>query len=297
MELQQLRYAVALHREKHFQRAAERTHVSQPTLSQQIKKLERELGAPLFERSSRRVRATPAGDAFIARAAAALEALDGASEEVRRTSHEVSGRIRVAAIPTMAPYILPLLLKALRPKAPRLVVEVHELTTSILIEHLKDGRVDVGLLALPIDERGLVSRSLGREPFFLAAPKNHPLAKKAKVGPDDLKNERLLILQEGHCFRRQSLEVCHISADDPRVIFQGSSLASVMRMAAVGEGITLVPRMAVEPRAYPGLAFRPFRGPAPSRELGFLWRITTPLGPAHKLFMDLGEKETARWTV
>ncbi len=296
MDLQQLRYVVALHRERHFQRAADRVHISQPTLSQQVKKLERELGVPLFERSSRRVRPTAAGDAFAAKAAAVLETLEGASEEARRNAQELTGRLSVAAIPTLAPYILPPVLQALRRRAPKLTVEVHELTTSLLVEHLKEGRVDVGVLALPIEDRGLVSRSVGREPFYLATSRAHPLAARKKIRPDDLKAERLLILQEGHCFRQQSLEVCGRNADDPRVIFQGSSLSSVMRMAASGEGVTLVPRMAAEPRLHPGLAFRPFASPVPSRDLGFLWRVTTSLGPAHTLFMDLTEKELSRWT-
>jgi LysR family hydrogen peroxide-inducible transcriptional activator len=294
MDLQQIRYVLALHQERHFQRAAERTHVSQPTLSQQVKKLERELGVPLFERSSRRVRTTAAGEAFAAKARAALESLEGAWEEARRSAHGVSGRISVAAIPTVAPYVLPQVLRALRPKAPRLTVEVFELTTSLLVEHLKDGRVDVGLLALPIEDRGLISRSVGKEPFFLAAPRRHPLAGKKALRPSDLRAERLLILQEGHCFRNQSLEVCRRDAGDPGVIFQGSSLGSVLRMAAGGEGVTLVPRMAVEPRAYPELAFRPFAAPQPTRELGFLWRATTTPGGAHALFMDLAEQEIRR---
>jgi LysR family hydrogen peroxide-inducible transcriptional activator len=292
MDLQQLRYAVALHQERHFLKAARRAHVSQPTLSQQLKKLEKELGAPLFERSPRRVKPTAAGEAFIPKALAALESLENATEEVRRSAQEVSGRISVGAIPTIAPYVLPPVLKTLRQRAPKLTVEVHELTTSLLVEHLKEGLVDVGLLALPIEERSLVSRSLGREPFYLAAPAGHPLSRKKHLSPEDLQKEHLLILQEGHCFRNQSLEVCRLSAEDPRVIFQGSSLGSVLRMAASGEGVTLVPRMAVEPGG--GVVFRPFSSPAPARELGFLWRVTTPLGRAHKLFMDLAEKDIRR---
>ncbi len=294
MELQQLRYVASLYRERHFQRAAERVHVSQPTLSQGVKKLERELGTTLFERSSRRVKPTPSGEAFVAKALAALEILEGASEDARRSMGETTGRLSVAAIPTLAPYILPPVLQAIRRKAPRLTMEVHELTTSVLLEHLKESRIDIGLLALPIDERGLVSRSVGQEPFFLAAVKGHPLAAKKTVKPADLKTERLLILQEGHCFRNQSLEVCRRPADDPKIIFQGSSLGSILGMTSVGEGVTLVPRMAVDPRTYPDLAFRPFAPPVPTRELGFAWRVTTPLGKSHQLFMELAEKEIKR---
>ena len=294
MDLRQIEYVAALYRERHFQRAAERVHISQPTLSQRVKALEKELGAPLFERSSRWVRPTPAGELFIPQALAALESLESSVEEARRGAGQPLGRLSVAAIPTLAPYILPGALKILRARAPRLRLEVHELTTSLLLERLKDGRVDVGILALPIEERGLVARGVGREPFFLAVPAGHPLASRKAVRPDDLKMEHLLILQEGHCFRSQSLEVCHRSADDPRIVFEGGSLGSVLKMAEAGEGVTLVPRMAVDRGAYPGLVFRPFAPPVPTREVGFAWRVTTPLGRSHEMFMDLAEKEIKR---
>jgi LysR family transcriptional regulator, hydrogen peroxide-inducible genes activator len=288
MDLQQLRYVAALHRERHFQRAAAAAHVSQPTLSQRLKQLERELGAALFERSPRGVTLTPAGEKFLPKALAALETLDRAAEDLGRDAQEVRGRLRVAAIPTVGPYLLPGVLSRLRKAAPRLTLELHELTTSLLLEHLKLGRVDMGVLATAEDERGLVSRAVGREPFLLAVARSHPLARKGRAGLREVAREKLLILQEGHCFRKQALDFCRLEARDPQVVFQGSSLASVMRLAAAGEGVTLVPRMAAAPRENPSLRFVRL-AEAPSREVAVVWRVTTPLGKGHELLISAVE--------
>lgn len=283
MDLQQLRYAVAVYHERHFLRAAARVHISQPTLSQQIKKLERELGAPLFERSPAGVSLTPAGEKFLPRALAVLESLERAVEELNADAQEVRGRLRVAAIPTIGAYLLPGVVARLRKSAPRLALEFHDLTTSLLLEHLKQGRVDVGILATDVDERGLVGRTIGREPFALAVHKDHPLARRDRVSLKEVTREKLLILQEGHCFRGQALAYCRLQAQDPQVVFQGSSLTSVMRMAAAKEGVTLVPRMAAEPQA--ALKFVRFAPPEPARDIVVAWRVTAPLGRAHDLLI------------
>src|SRR5262245_18618106 len=259
MELTPLRYALALDRERHFQRAAERVHVSQPTLSQGIMNLEREIGVRLFERSPRHVRPTAAGARFLARLREILSHLDEAVEETRDPAQAPAGLLTVAAIPTIGPYVLADILKDLKARAPRLKLELQEWTTSVLVQRLKEGRLDIGILSLPIPDKTLVARSLGDEEFRLAVPKGHPLAKKKEVRPRDLEQERLLILHEGHCFRDQSLAFCRRAADDPQVVFQGSSLGSVLRLAAAGEGVTLVPAMAAEPR--PGMAFLRFAAP------------------------------------
>jgi LysR family hydrogen peroxide-inducible transcriptional activator len=290
MELQPLRYACAVYRERHFLRAAERVHISQPTLSQQIKKLERELGAALFERSPHGVSLTPEGERFLPRAEAVLQALEEAVSELRRGAKEIAGRIRLAAIPTVGPYLLPRVAKRLRTAAPRLQVELHDLTTSLLLEHLKQGRIDMGILALPVDDPGLVSRSFGRERFLLAVSRRHPLAGRRSVSRKDVRHERMLILQEGHCFRNQTLSYCKLSDQDPQIIFQGSNLTSVMRLAAAGEGVTLVPEMAAEPGQHPSLRFLRFAPPEPRREIGVVWRVTTPLNRGHQLLMDLAEE-------
>lgn len=286
MEMQELRYAAAVYRERHFVRAANRAHVSQPTLSQGLKKLERELGAALFERSPRGVRVTPAGEKFIHKILPALAALDGAAEDLIADAGEPTGVVRLGAIPTVGPYVVPRALPLLRKCAPRLTVEIHEVTTSLLLGQLKDGRLDLGLLALPVGERGFTARPFGEEPFRLAVAPDHPLARKKTVSVRDLAEERMLVLQEGHCFRQQSLAFCKMAANDPRVIFEGSSLGSVMRLAAAGEGVTLVPRIAADPGESPGLRFIPFERPEPRRQIGALWRSGAAGTPGQKAVLE-----------
>jgi len=280
VELQQLRYAAAVHKERHFVRAAASVHVSQPTLSLGLKKLERELSLRLFERSPRSVRTTPEGERFLAEVLPALEILEAATEKTRARGREPHGTIRLGAIPTLGPYLIPALIGELAKKAPGVSLEIHEFTTSVLLERLKAGRLDVSLLALPTGEKGLQETRLGTEAFWLAVAPRHPLARRRHVTVKDLERENILILQEGHCFREQSLSFCKMSPSDPRVVFEGSSLISVLRLVAAGRGITLVPALAVEPKFHPGLRFVPFAAPAPSRAVGLAWRSQTRPSPA-----------------
>lgn len=277
MDLQQLRYIVALNEERNFLKAAKKTNVTQPTLSQQVKKLEEELGSPLFERSNQYVQLTDAGRKFLPHAVSILDTLEKGIALVRNDQDEIRGTVKLAAIPTVAPYVLPSAILLLKKKAPLLKLELHEETTSVLLSHLKDGALDLGLLALPVDVPGIVVREVGREDFWLAVGRRHPLAKKKKIGIADIRAEKLLILQEGHCFGDQFLEYCRKSREDEQIIFQGSSLASVLKLAAAGDGITLVPKMAVEPRSYPDLVFLPVSEPRPSRGLALVWRVSAPM--------------------
>ncbi len=286
MELQQLRYVVALAQEFNFQRASKKSHVSQPTLSQQIKKLEEELGTVLFERSPQQVKLTATGEKFLPYAVGILDTLQKGINAVAEDTREVSGRLRVGAIPTIGPYLLPQIIIQLKKTAPKVILELYEETTSILVEHLKDGKLDLCLLALPIQDSGIVSRSIGKEEFYLAVAKRHRLAAKKSVTSKDILSENLLILQEGHCFSDQALEYCHRSRQDGNVIFQGSSLTSVMKLAETENGITFVPKMAVNSHSNPELVFIPFKPPKPEREIGIIWRISAPLNRAHKLFME-----------
>jgi len=294
MELQQLRYVAAVAREKHFGRAAERVHITQPTLSQQIIKLEKELGAALFERSPRGVVLTAEGEKFLSTATAVLEILENSVRELKEKGDDITGRIRLAVIPTLGPYLLPPVLQHVRKKAPRLTLELFDMTTSLLLENLKQNRIDMGILALPIEEPGIVALSIGKEPFYLAVPQKHPLASRKSVDLAQVRRERLLILQEGHCFRNQALAYCGLSAEDDQIIFQGSSLTSVMRLAAAGEGVTFVPRIAARAREHPGLRFIRFSGPEPIRELGVVWRVTTPLSTANRFLIDVIESTFSR---
>lgn len=280
MELQQLRYAAAVHKERHFLRAAAALHVTQPTLSLGLKKLEKELSLRLFERSPRGVRTTSEGERFLAEILPAMEILEAAAEKTRSRGREPQGTVRLGAIPTLGPYLIPALIGALAQKAPGVSLEIHEFTTSVLLERLKAGRLDVGLLALPTGEKGLRETRLGTEAFWLAVAPRHPLSQRRHVTVQDLERENILILQEGHCFREQSLSFCKMAPSDPRVVFEGSSLISVLRLVAAGRGVTLVPALAVEPKFHPGLRFVPFASPAPSRTVGLAWRSQTRPRPA-----------------
>ncbi len=292
MEIHQLKYFVALSQELHFLRASQKAHVSQPTLSQQIKKLEVEFGAVLFERSPKHVRLTEAGKKFLPRAISVLETLESAKRELETDGGEISGILKVGAIPTMGPYLFPPVIARIKKEAPRLKLELFEETTSNLLLHLKEGRLDLAILSLPIEAPGIVSKSIGQEPFFVAASKHHTIAVRKKISLKELAKEPLLILQEGHCFSDQALEYCKRSRQDAQVIFQGSSLGSVMRLAAAGEGVTFVPKMAVEKQESGGLAFIPFTEPSPARHVAVAWRVSAPLGRAHQYFMDVLKEKT-----
>lgn len=286
MELQQIRYFISLSQEKHFNRAAKRMHVTQPTLSQQIKKMEEEIGSPLFERSSQGVNLTPAGEQLLPHAIAMIDELERGITKIQEESGEITGTIRLAAIPTMAPYIFPPLIREIKHKAPDLKLQIFEETTSVSLDFMQQGKIDLGILSPPINEAGIVARTLGEEVFYVACAKSHPFAKKKHIKMSELKKEQMLILQEGHCFSDQALDYCKRSRHDDQVIFQGSSLTSVLNLAESGEGITLVPKMAIQPKMYPNLKFIPFANPAPKREIGVIWRVSAPLRPAHRLILE-----------
>ena len=287
MELQQLRYILAVAKEKNFIRAAKRMHVTQPTLSQQIQKLEQELGVILFERSARGARLTAAGEKFIPHVMKTIDGLDYSLSQLQEETGEINAAISLGAIPTICPYLLPPLLTHLKKKAPKLQIELYEETTSSLLESLKSGKIDLALLALPIEDPSLVSQSLGFEEFYLATPRSHPFAKRKQISPMIIKEEKLLILQEGHCFADQTLEVCKLNRDHKQIRFQGSSLSSVLNLVEIGEGLTLVPKMAVRKKHHPKIAFIPFQSPQPRREIGMTWRITTPLTKAHRTLLEI----------
>ncbi len=287
MELQQLRYVAALAKELHFLKASQKVHVTQPTLSQQIRKLEDELGTPLFERSPRKVRLTAAGQRFLPHALEALAAVERGAAELKERSGELTGTVRVSAIPTICPYLMPQVITRLRAAAPKLVLELYEETTSALLNRLKDGEIDLGLLSPPVGEKGISELVLMSEPFYLAVSSRHRLAKAASVHPKELDAERLLVLQEGHCFGGQSLEYCKRVSKNPHVIFRGSSLQSVLRLAAAGEGVTFVPKMAASLSAQADLRFIPFTRPEPERRIGVVWRLSSPLLKTHQLIISL----------
>ena len=288
MNLRDLRYLVALADERHFGRAAERCHVSQPTLSAQLRKLEDYLGVPLIERQPRRVSMTETGDKVVARARRLLQEADAIVELCRADRDPLAGELRLALIPTVGPYLLPKVVTRLKRALPRLKLLLYEYQTAQLLEKLRDGEIDLGILALPVPTDGLESLVLYEEAFVLAAPDSHPLAKRDKVRVDDLKNETLLLLEDGHCLRDQALEVCSRIRVNEEEDYRATSLETLRQMVAAGHGITLLPQLATTgPRgATRGLKVRPFTHPAPARSIGAVWRKSTTRGPAIEAVLE-----------
>lgn len=284
MELQQLRYVVELAAEDTVSAAAEACGVTQPTLSQQLKKLEQELGEDLFERTSKGVRMTPSGRMFVKRARRILDEVRQARQEIGAS--ELRGELRVGTIPTVGPYLLPRVTKWLDEQAPELQLRVTERTTSGLLEAMERGQLDILLLSLPIEATGLETNGIGQEPFQLCASNGHEVAQRSSVEVERLQEEPLLLLEEGHCFRDQSLSFCQQQEVEPQVVFEGSNLLSAMNMAATDQGITILPKMAVEATDRPDLCFIPFDDPKPTRMIGLATRTSCTNDPAVELFQQ-----------
>jgi LysR family transcriptional regulator, hydrogen peroxide-inducible genes activator len=274
LKLKDLRYLVAVADLKHFGRAAARCCVSQPTLSAQLKKLEQSLGVQLIERAPNNVSLTGAGEEIVARARRILEASDEVVQLARSQRDPLAGRLRLALLPTIGPYLLPRVASTLRKALPRLTLHLYEYQTAPMLERLLSGQLDVGILALPVEAPGCETRTLYAEPFTVAVPERHPLAahKSLKVG--DLKGETLLLLEDGHCLRDQALEVCSRVDTRDAQDFRATSLETLRQMVATGAGVTLLPELASRGAwgAARGVAVRPFARPAPSRTVGAVWR-------------------------
>ena len=274
LKLKDLRYLVAVADQRHFGRAAARCFVSQPTLSAQLKKLEDNLGVQLIERAPNNVCLTEAGEAIVARARRILEASDEMVTLARSQRDPLAGRLRVALLPTIGPYLLPRVAPAVRKALPRLELRLYEYQTAAMLAKLHAGEIDVGILALPVEVDGLESRELYREAFMVALPEHHPLAARERVRLADLKGEQLLLLEEGHCLRDQALEVCSRVGVSDQQDFRATSLETLRQMVATGAGVTLLPELAGRGayRNARGVALRPFARPAPERHIGALWR-------------------------
>lgn len=274
MNLRDLRYLVALADARHFGRAAEKSHVSQPTLSAQIRKLEDYLGVKLVERQPRKVALTDVGERIVARARRIVQDSDEMVELAKLSRDPLAGKLRVALIPTLGPYLLPLVSPRIRKVVPKLQLMLYEYQTEQLLLHLREGEIDVGILALGVDTDGFETRLLFEEPFTVALPTAHPLAKKTALRIDDLAGETLLLLEDGHCLRDQALDVC--SRIDVRETqdFRATSLETLRQMVAAGLGVTLLPALSTEgPFANTrNLAVRPFTKPVPRRLIGAVWR-------------------------
>ena len=276
MTMKHLRYFDALATHAHFGRAAEACAISQPALSLQMKELEALLGAPLIERGARQVRLTPLGEDFAARTRDILRAVDELGDLARAASGPLSGRLRIGVIPTVAPYLLPRIIKDLSARLPGLDLHPREAVTARLLDDLAQGRLDIAIVALPVSEPALVEHPLFEEEFVLVRPAED--AAKPVPDRDSLRTMRLLLLEEGHCFRDQALSFCNLSPSVARAVMEGSSLSTLVQMVGAGIGVTLIPHMAVaiETQSAPVSIVR-LPPPRPSRTIGMVWRRSNPL--------------------
>jgi len=283
MTLTELKYIVALARERHFGRAAEACFVSQPTLSVAIRKLEDELGVQLFERGGGEISCTPVGEQIVEQAQNVLEQSNAIREIAAQGRDPLAGALRVGIIYTIAPYLLPLLVRRMIAEAPQMPLLLQENFTVKLLELLRHGDIDVAILADPFHDQGLVTQAVYDESFIVAVPNAHPWARRRKVRSGELKEQTMLLLGAGHCFRDQVLEVCpelsrfsQASAGIQKT-FEGSSLETIRHMVASGIGITVLPRTARPDLSDDGLLrYLPFEGRPPSRRVSLVWRKSFP---------------------
>ncbi|MBK9244927.1 MAG: LysR family transcriptional regulator [Burkholderiales bacterium] len=288
MTLTELKYIVAVARERHFGRAAEACFVSQPTLSVAIKKLEDELGVVLFERGSSEVSLTLSGERIVVQAQRVLDEAARVKELAKQGKDPLAGALRVGVIYTIGPYLLPTLIRQLLRDAPQMPLLLNENFTVRLLELLKNGEIDVAILALPLPEAGVMTQPVYDEQFTVAVPRSHRWAKKRSVSADDLKKETMLLLGTGHCFRDQVLEVCPelsrfaTGAEGIQKTFEGSSLETIRHMVASGLGVTVLPMSSI-PEKVPRdslIAYLPFRKPVPERRVVLAWRKSFTRGAA-----------------
>ena len=276
LTLKHFRYFEALAQHGHFGHAAEACSISQPALSMQIKELEEKLGTPLFERSPRQVRLTAFGEIFAQRARDILRSVDELEEMARASETGLTGRLRIGVIPTIAPYLLPRIIRSLTEANPELDLHVRETLTPKLIQELGDGRIDTAIVALPVSEPAFAEEPLFSEDFVLIRSAQDATAPIPNI--DELREMRLLLLEEGHCFRDQALSFCNLQTARPWQGLDGSSLSTLVQMVGAGIGVTLLPEMAigVETRSA-DVSVTHFKVPKPSRQIGMIWRKTNPL--------------------
>ncbi|BBB15332.1 transcriptional regulator [Candidatus Rickettsiella viridis] len=273
MNLRDLRYLVALSEYRHFGKAAEACFVSQPALSMQIKKLEAELGVKLLERSNKSVFLTPIGIAITEKSQHILEQADAIYALAKSAEDPYGGELKIGIIPTLAPYLLPLLMPALASQFPRIRFYLVEEQTALLIPKLTAGTLDAAFLALPVIEPGFTHSVLFEEEFLLAVPTKHPLSRQKTVKQHDLDQQHVLLLEEGHCMRGQTLDICHKINASEMQNFRATSLETLRHMVASGNGITLMPKLAQQ--ANDNIVYIPFNSPKPFRTIGLYWRVSS----------------------
>jgi LysR family hydrogen peroxide-inducible transcriptional activator len=280
MTLTELRYVVAVARERHFGRAAEACFVSQPTLSVAVKKLEDELDVKLFERGSSEVSVTPLGEEIVRQAQTVIEQAAAIKQIAKRGKDPLSGPLRLGVIYTVGPYLLPDLVRQAIERVPQMPLVLQENFTSKLLDMLRNGELDAAILAEPFPDAGLAVAPLYDEPFMIALPKKHPLAKRKRITAEELKRETMLLLGTGHCFRDHVLEVCPeyarfaSDAEGIRKSFEGSSLETIKYMVASGMGVTVVPQLSLPAEPERHVTYIPFAPPVPTRRVVLAWRRT-----------------------
>ncbi|MBA4341740.1 MAG: LysR family transcriptional regulator [Methylibium sp.] len=280
MTLTELRYIVAVARERHFGRAAEACFVSQPTLSVAIKKLEEELDVKIFERGASEVSVTPLGEEIVRQAQSVIEQASAIKEIAKRGKDPLAGALRLGLIYTIGPYLLPKLVKSVIEHYPQMPLMLQENFTVKLLEMLRTGELDCAIMAEPFPDTGLAIAPLYDEPFVVAVPTDHPFAQRETVSAQELKSETMLLLGTGHCFRDHVLEVCpefarfSSDAEGIRKSFEGSSLETIKHMVASGMGVTVVPALSVPKELQAHLRFVPFAEPVPTRRVVLAWRRT-----------------------
>jgi LysR family hydrogen peroxide-inducible transcriptional activator len=283
MELHQLRYFLAVARTKNFSRAAEQCHVAQPSLSQQIMKLEDELGEKLFERTKREVAITPAGQLLQAHAERVLQEVELASDGVREMRGLVRGRVTLGVLPTVAPYFLPQRLRTFTVKFPAVEVVVHEDTTQQLAAAVLAKEIDLALISLPVEREGLRTEEFFSEKLLVALPVGHALARRPRLTLDDLAREAFILMKEGHCLSGQALQFCRINGFAPRVSFRSAQIETVLAFVAKGWGVSVVPAMAAL-RPTPGVTYRTCSGMR--RSIGIIRREARALTHAGRALAD-----------
>jgi LysR family transcriptional regulator, hydrogen peroxide-inducible genes activator len=291
MELHQLRYFCAVAAAGSFSRAAELSHVAQPSLSQQILKLEAELGARLFDRLGRSVRLTEAGNTFLPRARAVLRELEAARGDVSEGKDSISGNVTVGVIPTVSPYFLPRILAAFSKHFPDAAVSVVEEITPVLLDRLRAGAIDLAILALPIRGHEFESLPLLTEPLFAALTKKHKLSRRSQVSLRELRKEPFLLLRDGHCFRENAIAACDRARVSPQVVFESGQFSSLLGLVGAGLGISLVPAMAIS-RA-PDVKFVRIADPEATRTIGALTLRGRSLSRAQQAFLSTLRKASS----
>ncbi|MCY2961777.1 MAG: LysR substrate-binding domain-containing protein [Planctomycetota bacterium] len=284
--LAELRYVVALAEHRHFGRAAASCHITQPTLSAALKKVETTLRVKLFERSPKGVAPTATGAEVAEAARAVLDAMQRIVDLAGRGREPLSGTLRLGMIPTLGPYLLPRVAPLLAREFPKLSLVFRELKTSDMVDEIAHHQLDAGILALPVPPGPFAVAPIFEEPFLLVAPAQHPLAARKSVTEAELEGERVLLLDEGHCLRDQALSICRASGAAPSegVDFRATSIETLRHMVAAGMGVTLLPRLALadDEEARSRVVVRPFAGRAPGRRMAIVWRKTHPRGADHE---------------